>query len=116
MSTKIKDIVIPTTYEKDGETKTSWKNVGEYIEFTRTDGSGGAFIKLYMFPNVQFKVFDKKPKTAPVSAVGPKKANTPTQDGYDQMGGADAPANPTADEIDTIEYPEEQINASDIPF
>ena len=57
------DVVIPKKYEKNGEEKTAWKNVGTLVRF---DASGnkpeGFVLELNMFPETTFKVFEQKPR------------------------------------------------------
>lgn len=57
------DVVVPKKFMKDGEEKTSWKNVGTMVKFEATSDKPEAFIlELNMFPEVDFKVFEQKPK------------------------------------------------------
>jgi len=51
-----KDIVTRRTYQKNGEEKSVWFNVGTY---KKTD-DGKEFMELNMFPNTTFYVFEKK--------------------------------------------------------
>jgi hypothetical protein len=60
------DIVVPKKYEKDGEEKTAWKNVGTMTYFEpRENRDGGFVLELNMFPETTFKVFEQKPKDTP---------------------------------------------------
>lgn len=52
------NICTKRTYEKDGEQKNLWLNVGKLKE---TD-DGKRFIELNMFPNTPFYAFEPKPK------------------------------------------------------
>ena len=65
------DVVVPKKYTKDGEEKTSWGNVGKLVRFDATAEKPESFIlELTMFPDVDFKVFEQKPKddtSAPTS-------------------------------------------------
>lgn len=71
------NIVTPKKYEKDGEEKTAWKNVGTLVRFPATDEkSEGYILELNMFPDTTFKVFEEKPKEdaprrAPVEEAAP---------------------------------------------
>jgi hypothetical protein len=57
------DIVIPKKYEKNGEEKTAWKNVGTLVRFDATnDKPEGFVLELNMFPDTTFKVFEQKPR------------------------------------------------------
>jgi hypothetical protein len=57
------DIVIPKKYDKNGEEKTAWKNVGTLVRFPATeDKPEGYILELNMFPDTTFKVFEQKPK------------------------------------------------------
>lgn len=53
---EIKNIMTKKTYEKNGQTKTVWLNVG----CLKTTGDGKQFIELNMFPGTPFYVFEKK--------------------------------------------------------
>lgn len=55
---KIENICTKRTYEKDGQEKTVWLNVG----VLKTAGNGKKFIELSMFPNTPFFVFEQKAK------------------------------------------------------
>lgn len=54
----MKRIVVPETYQHNGEEKTSWNEVGKIIE----GKNGKTYIKLNMFPNQLFHVFDSEPR------------------------------------------------------
>lgn len=57
------NISVPREYEKNGETKTAWSNVGKLIRFDATDTKPEGFVvELFMFPNTKFMVFEEKPK------------------------------------------------------
>lgn len=57
------DIVVPHKYTKDGEEKTAWKNVGTMVRFDATSEKPESFIiELNMYPDVDFKVFEQKPR------------------------------------------------------
>lgn len=57
---EIFDIVAPRKYDRNGETKTFWGNVGRLVKFpAREDKAEGYIIELNMFPNTEFKVFAK---------------------------------------------------------
>jgi hypothetical protein len=52
-------------YEKDGEKKTAWGNVGKLVYFPATESNEEGFIlELNMFPTTKFGVFPDKPKEA----------------------------------------------------
>lgn len=55
---QIQDIKTPKTYEKDGQKKTIWLNVG----CLKTTDQGKQFIELNMHPNQSFCVFDREVK------------------------------------------------------
>ena len=59
------NICTKRTYEKDGEKKTIWLNVGTLKE---TD-DGKRFIELNMFPNTPFYAFAPKPKEGQADQV-----------------------------------------------
>lgn len=54
---KIFNIMSAEEYQKDGETKTSWNQVGKLVQHDK-----GMFIKLNILPNQTFQVFEPKPK------------------------------------------------------
>lgn len=55
------NIVTAKLYEKDGEQKKAWKNVGElFIWEARGDKPESYQIELNMFPNEKFWIFPKK--------------------------------------------------------
>jgi hypothetical protein len=57
------NICTAKTYEKDGETKKAWRQVGQMVEFPATDEKPRSFlIELHMFPATKFSVFEEKPK------------------------------------------------------
>ena len=57
------NVSVPRTYEKDGETKTAWNNVGKLVHFEATDTKPEGFIlELNMFPATKFGVFEEKPR------------------------------------------------------
>lgn len=57
------NIVVPKKYIKNQEEKTSWKNVGTLVRFPATEEKEEGYImELNMFPNVDFRVFEEKPK------------------------------------------------------
>lgn len=57
---KFLNIMSKSTYQKDGQEKAAWKQVGV---LKITDG-GKQFIDLFMFPNQTYYVFEPKPKEA----------------------------------------------------
>lgn len=54
----IKDIKTPKNYDKNGEKKTVWLNVG----CLKTTDAGKQFIELNMFPGQNFCVFERVEK------------------------------------------------------
>ena len=58
------DLVVPKKYTKDGEEKTAWKQVGSMVRFdATTDKPESYIVELNMFPNLEVKAFEVKPKT-----------------------------------------------------
>jgi len=58
MKTSFKICVPGAKYQKDGNEKTSWGEVGRIVIFQNDDRSiDGAIIELHMFPTTPFKVF-----------------------------------------------------------
>lgn len=49
------------TYTKNGEEKTIWNQVGTL----QVNDDGKMFLKLNMFPDTKFFVFEQKPKDTP---------------------------------------------------
>lgn len=57
------NIVVGRKYEKNGEEKTQWNNVGSLVFFPETEEKEEGYrIELNMFPNTKFSVFEQKPK------------------------------------------------------
>jgi hypothetical protein len=57
------NVSVPRSYEKDGETKTAWNNVGKLVHFEATnDKPEGFILELHMFPGQKFGVFEEKPR------------------------------------------------------
>jgi len=61
----MKDLVVGSKYQKNGEEKVSWSKVGILIE---KDGRP-AFIKLNMFPDLLINIFEQKERGAKAPAV-----------------------------------------------
>lgn len=58
------DLVVAKKYTKDGEEKTAWKQVGQMVRFDATaEKPEGYVVELNMFPNLDIKAFEVKPKT-----------------------------------------------------
>lgn len=55
---KVFNITTSEKYTKDGVEKTKWNNIGVLVQ--KDDGK--QFIKLHMFPDQFFGVFEQKPK------------------------------------------------------
>jgi hypothetical protein len=59
------NIVTAKVYEKDGEQKKAWKNVGQlFLWEARGDKPESFQIELNMFPNEKFYVFEERPREA----------------------------------------------------
>lgn len=57
------NISVPRKYEKNGEEKTAWGNVGKMVRFEATGDKPESFlIELHMFPGTKFMVFKDEPK------------------------------------------------------
>lgn len=57
------NIAVPRKYEKDGETKTAWGNVGKLVHFEANgEKPEGFIIELNMFPDTKFMAFEEKPR------------------------------------------------------
>lgn len=60
---RIQNIVVKKTYQKNGEEKATWLQVGRLIEFDATeDRPAQLSIELNMFPSTKFYVFEQKKK------------------------------------------------------
>ena len=91
------------SYEKDGQEKKTFPQVGKLVQFEASNGKEEGFIlELNMFPGTRFCVFPDTPKdTRAQPQTSAPRASSPVQ---------------AAPPVDTIEYPEEEINPDDIPF
>jgi len=57
------DIVTGRKYEKDGETKTAWRNVGTLTKFPANGEKEESYaLELNMFPETKMMVFKQKPR------------------------------------------------------
>ena len=56
---KIENVCTKRTYEKNGETKNVWLQVGTL----KTTDKGQRFLELNMFPNTPFYIFEPKEKS-----------------------------------------------------
>lgn len=64
-------VVVVREYEKDGEKKKVWKNIGELTTFKGDDGTYFSKVELFHMPGAQISVFEQKPKDAPREEVTP---------------------------------------------
>jgi len=88
---RTEDIVVPfEKYQSNGQEKTAFRNIGEIITFKRDDGTYSKIMKLWTMPNVQIKIFERKPKE--------QRQTTPKA------------------EVAPVQPQEEEINIEDIPF
>ena len=88
------------SYEKDGQEKKTYPQVGKLVFFEANNGKPESFIlELNMFPGTRFCVFPDTPKDG-------TQTSRPAQ--------RSAPANEPP--LETIEYPAEDVNPDDIPF
>ena len=106
MSTPFKkyNITAPKQYEKNGEIKTTYPQVGKLIVWEADgDKRKSATIELFMFPGVTYKAFPDEPRENNQAGRtgGGFNQNVKKQGGEDNQD---------------IEYPEEEINLDDIPF
>lgn len=73
------NISVPKKYEKNGEEKTYWANVGKLVKFDATsEKPEGFIIELNMFPETKFMVFEDKPKEQ--KEVGTKATEYPVEE------------------------------------
>ena len=62
------NISVPREYDKNGEKKTAWSNVGKLVRFEANgEKPEGFVIELFMFPNTKFMVFEEKPRDEQVA-------------------------------------------------
>lgn len=78
---KLYDIATKRTYEKNGEVKTKWSNVGRIAIFPATaEKKEGGYLELSMFPETKFYVFEPKPRATPTQPTQPPAQNQVPQD------------------------------------
>lgn len=98
------NLTAPKQYQKDGQTKTTYPQIGKIILWEANgDKPESLTVELFMFPGVTFKAFPDEPRENRQSAGGNGfKQNVETQnaDGADQ----------------SVMDGEEIINIEDIPF
>ena len=94
--------------DKSQQEKTIWHNCGTLTEFWKEDGSVNRVIEI---PAISLKanVFEIVPKTA---APGSSPVNDPRS--TSQPTNTRQPAQ--GEELETIQYPAEDIDPNDIPF
>ena len=92
----------PEKYEKDGNEKTFWHNIGTITHFTKDDGSISRIIEI---PAIGLKanIFPVEPREDNGNSGYTKKRTPRTKEEEDEMN-------------QDIEYPEENISVEDIPF
>lgn len=56
-------VVVVREYEKDGEKKKVYRNIGELTTFKGDDGTYFSKVELWHMPGAQISVFEQKPKT-----------------------------------------------------
>ena len=98
------NITTVRTYEKDGQEKKTYPQIGKLIHFPAGNGKDESFIiELSMYPNTRFCVFPDQPRD---QRDAPRQRSAPAQSSGE-------PIDP-----DTIEYPSDvdDINPDDIPF
>lgn len=104
------NITTVKTYDKDGQEKKMYPQVGKLVHFEAGNGKEESFIlELNMFPNTRFCVFKDEPRD---NNQGAKKS-------YSNNPANTAPASGEAIEPDPdiIDYPEDgEPNLEDIPF
>lgn len=88
------NIAVPKNYEKDGEEKTQWLNVGTLTHFPeKDDKKEGYRIELNMFPHLKLFVF-------PIKKRETSSADKAAEVQYEEMGGAES----------------DKVDPQDIPF
>lgn len=99
------NITAPKQYEKDGQVKTTYPQIGKAILWEANgDKKESLTVELFMFPGVTFKAFPDEPRD------NNQAGRTGSHNGFAQNVKKD-----DADNQD-ISYPEEEINIDDIPF
>lgn len=97
------NITAPKQYEKDGQVKTTYPQIGKAILWEANgDKKESMTIELFMYPGVTFKAFPDEPRDGQQSRTG---------NGFHQK------VEQPKEGVD-IEYPEgeEMIDVNDIPF
>lgn len=68
------NITTVSTYEKNGEEKKTYPQVGKLVKFEATGDKKESFIlELNMFPNTKFYVFEEEPKKTEEKIVDTSK-------------------------------------------
>lgn len=110
------NLTVPKNYEKNGEERTTWLQLGTMAVFpaqTMPDGTrkeASIILELNHMPNIQIRAFEIVPKEQTPSANVAGRPATVT--GRPQNVQSTAPAHQSA----PIDYPEDDINPADIPF
>lgn len=96
------NITAPKQYEKDGQIKTTYPQIGKALLWEANgDKKESLTIELFMFPGVTFKAFPDEPREGRTSG------------GFHQNV---EQASPAGDGVDPQLPPEEEIDINDIPF
>lgn len=98
------NITAPKQYEKDGQVKTTYPQIGKAILWEANgDKKESLTIELFMFPGVTFKAFPDEPRDG---------------NGGGRSGGFQQNVAKPDGEVDALagEFPDEEIDVNDIPF
>lgn len=107
------------TYQKDGDEKKTWPQVGTMVYFPATDEWPEKYqIELNMFPNHAFYVFEQKDRQTGPNAEPAIDAETRAP--LAPAGKPEAIQRPrkvmASASDEGIAYPQDDINPDDIPF
>lgn len=112
------NITTSKTYTSQGQERKTWPSVGQLTYFEAGNGKQEGYrLELNMFPSTQFYIFPIKAPQSP-TAHGEVETTIDAETGEERKASAQPAAKKTvkAGGSDSIEYPEETINPSDIPF
>lgn len=97
------NVTAPKQYEKNGEVKTTYPQVGKLVHFEANGEKRESYLlELNMFPGVKFAIFPDEPRD--------------NQGGRTGNGFSQNVARAGGEDNQDIVYPEDEINLDDIPF
>jgi hypothetical protein len=90
-------------FDRDGNEKTQWNNIGYITEFHKDDGSVNRILEIPAI-GLEASIFPQNDQEQVQGQRQQRPAQTPQQ------------RQKVQDDYGTIDYPEEDINPDDIPF